>query len=161
MKVITALLVAAAGLAGSAAHAEMQGYKSMGEACTALRSSGLARPLGQDPCAFSPLYGFGGSWDIFGRPYSGVQDPRYRDYPVAAPGTLRPDQIPSPYAERRYSQPEGYAYGYPRWDGYAYGYPRALVDQDGDGIEDHLDNDRDGDGVRNSRDRYPDDPRYR
>lgn len=149
MKFVPVLLVAVAAFASPVAQAQSEGYGSMGQACKALRSSGLPRhPLGHNPCAYPEAHGFGGNWDIYGRPYTGLQDPRYQGFPVAAEAPTRVDPFPLPYS------------WYPA-PGYANGAPRALVDRDGDGIEDGRDQDRDGDGVRNSRDRYPDDPRYR
>lgn len=149
MKVVPVLLVALAAFASPVAQAQSEGYGSMGEACKALRSSGLPRhPLGHNPCAYPPSHGFGGTWDIYGRPYTGVQDPRYQGFPVAAEAATRVDPFPFPYS------------GYPA-PGQAYGAPRALVDHDGYHIEDRRNRDRDGDGVPDSRDRYPNDPRYR
>jgi hypothetical protein len=69
------------------------------------------------------------------------------DYPY---GVTYPHAYGVPYAVL----PNGAVIAQPR-------YSNRIYDRDRDGIADAQDRDRDGDGVRNSRDRYPNDPRYR
>ena len=81
--------------------------------------------------------------------------------PWDRPGFEQPQaHWPAPYMlpDGRWVVPQAYA---PAQVYRPYAYRGRLGDIDGDGIRDRHDEDRDGDGTRNSRDRYPDDYRYR